>query len=77
MASRPRKPAAPRTRRVEEEHPINGQPAESVGVLTANGPTDDEIRITAYHKWVAAGCPAGDDMRFWFEAERELRAGTK
>jgi hypothetical protein len=76
MASRPRKPAAPRTtRRAAEGHQDNGQHSESVAVLTANGPTDDEIRVAAYHKWVAAGSPPGDDMRFWFEAERELRRG--
>lgn len=35
-------------------------------------PTQDEIRVLAYHKWVAAGCPPGDGVCFWLEAEKEL-----
>ncbi len=35
--------------------------------------TDDEIRALAYAKWSAAGCPSGDGMHFWLEAEQELR----
>jgi len=35
-------------------------------------PTEDEIRVLAYHKWVAAGCPPGDGVCFWLEAEKEL-----
>jgi hypothetical protein len=35
----------------------------------------DEVRVRAYHKWVFAGKPPGDGVRFWLEAERELRAG--
>ncbi len=35
-------------------------------------PTPDEIRVLAYHKWVAAGCPPGDGVNFWLEAEQEL-----
>jgi len=72
MASRPRK-AAPRSRRVSEPK-LNGEQAESLAAVTLPTPTDDDVRVAAYHKWVAAGSPPGDDMRFWFEAERELRA---
>jgi hypothetical protein len=35
----------------------------------------DAIRLRAYLKWEAAGRPAGDDVRFWLEAERELLSG--
>jgi hypothetical protein len=28
----------------------------------------------AYDKWQARGCPEGDDLRDWLEAETELRA---
>jgi hypothetical protein len=36
-------------------------------------PTEDEIRVLAYHKWALAGKPQGDGAGFWLEAERELR----
>lgn len=35
--------------------------------------TDEEIRSLAFHKWVSAGQPHGQDVRFWLEAECELR----
>jgi hypothetical protein len=37
---------------------------------------EDDIRVRAYEKWEAAGCPGGDGVAFWLEAERELRTGT-
>src|SRR5262245_40343494 len=37
--------------------------------------SDEEIRVRAYQKWQAAGCPDGDGTKFWLEAERELRRG--
>jgi hypothetical protein len=39
-----------------------------------DGPTEDEIRVRAYEKWEQAGRPDGDGVRFWVEAEEELRA---
>lgn len=35
--------------------------------------TQEEIKIAAYHKWEAAGCPMDEDSRhsFWLEAEKE------
>jgi DUF2934 family protein len=48
---------------------------ESVTATTpASQPISVEtIRMCAYLKWEAAGKPQGDDCRFWFEAEQELR----
>ena len=40
----------------------------------------EAIRERAHRKWEAAGCPAGDGLDFWLEAEREVnaeRSGTK
>lgn len=31
------------------------------------------IRESAFAKWQAAGCPCGNDIEFWLEAEAELR----
>ena len=36
--------------------------------------SDGDIRILAYLKWEAAGCPQDLGLRFWLEAERELDA---
>lgn len=33
----------------------------------------EAIHENAYSKWQAAGCPSGNDLGFWFEAEIELR----
>lgn len=30
------------------------------------------IREAAYYKWEAAGCPCGDGVEFWLQAEAEL-----
>lgn len=34
----------------------------------------DAVRLLAHGKWEAAGCPAGDGVDFWLEAEREVNA---
>lgn len=33
---------------------------------------EEEIRQLAYLKWEQAGCPCGDGLDFWFEAENEV-----
>lgn len=34
----------------------------------------EDIRLCAFHKWEAAGKPAGDGLPFWLEAEHEVAA---
>lgn len=43
--------------------PTTRQPADAC---------NEAIRTLAYHNWEAAGCPAGDGVDFWLEAEREI-----
>lgn len=31
-----------------------------------------QIRESAYYKWEAAGCPCGDGVEFWLQAETEI-----
>lgn len=45
-----------------------GEKARSSGPVTA-----DDIRLCAYQKWEEAGKPTEDGIRFWLEAEQELR----
>lgn len=35
-------------------------------------PCEESIRQRAYEQWQAAGCPEGDGVEFWLEAEREV-----
>jgi hypothetical protein len=37
--------------------------------------SDLAIWPRAYQKWEAAGNPAGDGVRFWWDAEREVLQG--
>jgi len=41
-------------------------------IKTARFVSEETIRIRARQKWEAAGKPNGEDLRFWFEAEREI-----
>jgi hypothetical protein len=43
----------------------------------AGNPSEDDIRPRAHEKWEAANRPAGDDLRFWYAAEQELRAKAR
>ncbi len=38
---------------------------------------EDRIRELAYLKWEKAGCPPGDGVNFWCEAEAEVNSGSK
>jgi Protein of unknown function (DUF2934) len=39
-----------------------------------SSPTQEEIRFRAYQLWQAAGEPAGQADKFWYQAEKELIA---
>ena len=36
-------------------------------------PTEDEVRVRAYHRYLERGATHGNDIQDWVEAERELR----
>ncbi len=38
---------------------------------------EETIRVLAHSKWEAAGCPTGDGMYFWLEAEKEAGVGPQ
>lgn len=46
------------------------------GACPSNGQStnacEEAIRALAHSKWEAAGCPTGDGIEFWLEAEREV-----
>jgi hypothetical protein len=45
---------------------------EPITPLPSRPISENEIRLNAYLRWEAAGKPAVDGIKFWFEAEREL-----
>lgn len=54
---------------------LTSQQGCDVASLSSRQPTnacDESIRTLAYHNWEEAGCPAGDGVDFWLEAEREI-----
>jgi hypothetical protein len=48
--------------------------APTAGSPVQNGqpPSEEAIRLRAYLKWEGAGKAAGQEVRFWLEAEQEL-----
>ena len=36
-------------------------------------PTEDEVRLRAYHRFLERGAVHGNDFEDWVEAEKELR----
>src|SRR5262245_16658209 len=70
--------STPNTPRKLTARPASRSRALGVPPPVQNGmsdrPAEDDIRILAYQKWEAAGCPEGDGERFWLAAEQELRA---
>jgi Protein of unknown function (DUF2934) len=53
-----------------------GQATTAVPPTPSAAATEDDIRLRAYLKWEADGKPAGHDLFFWCEAERELLQGA-
>jgi hypothetical protein len=49
-----------------------GESTEDV-VAADTGPSEDEIRQRAYHRYLERGGTHGQDFDDWLEAERELR----
>jgi hypothetical protein len=36
---------------------------------------DERVRVLAYELWERAGCPDGQDLEYWLEAERRFDRG--
>ncbi len=43
----------------------------------AFGPSEDDIRLRAYHRYLERGGGHGMDFQDWLEAERELRTSSR
>ena len=54
-----------------KRHKSNNGPAKSTPELVLR----DQIEKRAHEIWLAAGCPHGDDLSHWLQAEREALKG--
>ena len=61
-------PSAPAPRRSRRSR------ADATGAAAEQMPSDDDIRLRAYHRYLERGGGHGMDFQDWLEAERELRS---
>ena len=62
---------------VKDVEPETRAPDISTETAACSAPIcQDALRTRAFLKWEAAGCPAGDGVLFWLEAERELQSSN-
>jgi DUF2934 family protein len=40
-------------------------------------PTEEDVRIRAYHRYLERGAAHGNDIEDWVEAEKELKVGRQ
>ncbi|HZP47662.1 MAG TPA: DUF2934 domain-containing protein [Vicinamibacterales bacterium] len=78
-------PRARRTRGPADEAPAQAADTAIAGTADTmdevsaadTGPTEEEIRERAYHRYLERGAGHGQDFDDWLEAERELRNGKR
>ena len=68
-------PTAPRKRAAPKKKP-NGEIESAGGGAIApdpGAPTEDDIRVRAYHRFLERGANHGTDFDDWVEAEKDLK----
>jgi len=65
-----RTPASPAPRKRAAPKEPNGA---AKAPAAARQPSDDEIRVRAYHRYLERGGQAGGDFNDWLEAEKDLK----
>ena len=65
----PRSPARPRTRSLKTSA---AAAPETVGSMHGQ-PSDEEVRVRAYHRYLERGAAHGGDLDDWIEAEKDLK----
>ena len=51
-------------------------PKKTNGAAPAPAPTEDDIRLRAYHRYLQRGGVPGGDFDDWLEAERDLKGNA-
>lgn len=73
-APAPAKPiASPRAPKAVANKKVAAGSRKATSVSMASEPSDEEIRLRAYHRYLERGGGHGMDFEDWLEAKRELR----
>jgi len=68
-------PASPRKRTTARKTRQDAaDPADAAAPTALLAPSEDEIRVRAYHRYLERGATDGADFDDWLEAERDLRS---
>lgn len=69
-------PAKPRTRaraaKATANKDVAGDPPDTTSLSMASEPSEDEIRLRAYHRYLERGGGHGMHFEDWLEAKRDL-----
>jgi hypothetical protein len=68
-------PTTPKPRSTKATSKVKAAQAVSDNGHHENGVSEEAIRARAYEYWESSGRPEGDGLRFWLEAEQELKNG--
>jgi len=77
----PAEPERPKTKRsrTTADEPVetadDSAAAQAATSATSESPSEDDIRDSAYHRYLQRGGGHGMDFDDWLEAERELKKG--
>ena len=66
-----RTPTSPAPRKRATTKKTNGA---SPAPAAAQAPSNDDIRVRAYHRFLERGASPGGDFDDWLEAEKDLKA---
>jgi len=72
-ASGDEQPASAIANNAEETSGTAWSPAQSSSASMASEPSDEDIRMRAYHRYLERGGREGMEFEDWLEAERELK----
>ena len=52
----------------------NGEASGSIATAAPPRPSEDDIRVRAYHRYLERGAGDGSDFDDWLEAEKDLKS---
>ena len=69
----PRNTTPPREDKPVARKPAARRPAvRKPAAVVLPMPSEEAVRLRAYHIWLESGCAAGQEVENWLQAEREL-----
>ena len=64
----------PTTRKRATSKKPNGEATDSGPTVAPPRPSEDDIRVRAYHRYLERGDGEGSDFDDWLEAEKDLKS---